>query len=48
LTATKYINDAAATRTILLTRPLCKYPSVPRYNGSGDPNNAANFSCVAQ
>ncbi len=48
LIATKYTNDAATTRTILLTRPLCMYPSVPRYNGSGDPNDAANFSCVAQ
>jgi pimeloyl-ACP methyl ester carboxylesterase len=28
------------------TRPLCKYPAYPRYNGSGDPNDAASFSCV--
>jgi uncharacterized tannase-like protein DUF6351/tannase/feruloyl esterase len=48
LTATKYTNDAAATRTILLTRPLCAYPLVPRYNGTGDPNDAANFACAGQ
>jgi feruloyl esterase len=48
LVATKYTNDAAATRTIQLTRPLCLYPTEPRYNGTGDPNDAANFSCVAQ
>ena len=45
--ATKYATDAAADRTILLTRPLCAYPTVPRYNGSGNTNDAANFTCVA-
>jgi hypothetical protein len=29
------------------TRPLCDYPKWPRYNGSGDVNAAASFSCVA-
>ena len=29
-----------------LTRPLCPYPQVARYNGSGDPKYAASFSCV--
>ncbi len=28
-------------------RPLCVYPKLPHYNGSGDPNVAANWSCVA-
>jgi pimeloyl-ACP methyl ester carboxylesterase len=27
------------------TRPLCPYPQYAHYNGSGDPENAANFSC---
>ena len=27
------------------TRPLCPYPKVAKYNGSGDTNDAANFSC---
>ncbi len=27
------------------TRNLCKYPLVSRYDGHGDPNNAASFSC---
>jgi Tannase and feruloyl esterase len=31
----------SATRT----RPLCPYPLVARYNGSGDPEVASNFSC---
>jgi feruloyl esterase len=29
-----------------LTRPLCPYPQVARYNGSGDPNHAASFTCA--
>jgi feruloyl esterase len=28
------------------SRPLCVYPAWPRYDGSGDVNTAANFSCV--
>lgn len=28
-------------------RPLCPYPSFPRYNGSGDPNKATSFTCSA-
>jgi hypothetical protein len=27
------------------TRPLCPYPSVARYTGSGDPERAENFVC---
>ena len=29
-----------------MTRPLCVYPRVAQYKGSGDPNNAASFACV--
>jgi feruloyl esterase len=29
------------------TRPLCAFPQVAKYDGSGDLNDAANFSCVA-
>jgi len=28
------------------TRPLCRYPAWPRYNGSGDLNAAGSYSCV--
>ncbi|HEY0202499.1 MAG TPA: tannase/feruloyl esterase family alpha/beta hydrolase, partial [Burkholderiaceae bacterium] len=28
------------------TRPLCEYPTWPRYNGSGDTNLAASFTCA--
>jgi len=27
------------------TRPLCAYPKIARYNGSGDPNKAESFTC---
>jgi hypothetical protein len=30
------------------TRPLCPYPSWPKYRGTGDINSAASFSCVAR
>ena len=46
IVATKYVDDAAATRQILLQRPLCPYPKVPRYNGTGDKNSAESFTCV--
>jgi len=28
------------------TRPLCPYPQVARYTGTGSPDEAANFTCV--
>jgi feruloyl esterase len=28
-----------------LTRPLCRYPQVARYKGSGSTDEAASFSC---
>jgi feruloyl esterase len=31
----------------LRTRPACAYPKVARYKGTGDPNDAANFTCTA-
>ena len=30
------------------TRPLCPYPQVARYKGTGSIDEAANFACVAQ
>jgi feruloyl esterase len=30
------------------TRPLCPYPQVAVYNGNGDPDDAANFTCKAR
>jgi feruloyl esterase len=31
---------------VVRTRPLCVYPQVARYQGSGSIDDAANFSCV--
>jgi Tannase and feruloyl esterase len=33
---------------VTMTRPLCAYPLVAKYKGSGDPNDAANFACVKE
>jgi hypothetical protein len=30
---------------VVRTRPLCAYPYVPRYDGEGDPDDAASFEC---
>ncbi|VXB33544.1 Tannase and feruloyl esterase [Burkholderia sp. 8Y] len=30
------------------TRPLCEYPTFPRYTGSGDVNVASSFTCASQ
>ena len=29
-----------------MTRPLCPYPQEARYNGKGNPNDAASFVCA--
>jgi feruloyl esterase len=42
--ATKFVNDTPPT--VQMTRPLCVFPKVAKYNGSGDPNLATNFTCV--
>ncbi|HEV2491510.1 MAG TPA: tannase/feruloyl esterase family alpha/beta hydrolase [Terriglobia bacterium] len=42
--ATKYVDDSAA-KGVKITRPLCPYPEVAKYRGSGDANSAANFVC---
>ncbi|WP_376096520.1 tannase/feruloyl esterase family alpha/beta hydrolase [Roseomonas sp. CCTCC AB2023176] len=36
-----------ATRDGRATRPLCRYPAFPRYDGQGDVNAAESFACVA-
>jgi feruloyl esterase len=41
----KYNNDDPA-QGVKLTRPLCVYPGVPKYKGSGSTSDAASFTCV--
>jgi feruloyl esterase len=43
---TRFTDNQAASRTVQSTRPICLYPAVPRYNGTGDPDDAMNFACV--
>jgi hypothetical protein len=43
--ATKYINDNPASG-VAFTRPLCVFPKVARYSGSGNSADAANWTCV--
>jgi feruloyl esterase len=38
-------SEVPATWAPNRTRPLCAYPSVPRYKGTGSIEDAANFSC---
>jgi feruloyl esterase len=33
---------------VLRSRPLCAYPKVARYKGSGSTDDAANFACVTE
>ena len=45
LVASKY---AGRPSKVVMTRPLCVYPQVAKYKGSGDSTNAANFVCTAK
>jgi hypothetical protein len=47
LVATKYAPGADGAQKVLMTRPMCAYPEIPKYKGSGDTNDAANFTCAA-
>ena len=46
LIATHYVNNVPA-QGVQFQRPLCPYPERGEYVGKGDPNDAANFRCVA-
>jgi feruloyl esterase len=46
ITATKYIDNAVA-KGVQMTRPLCPYPQIAKYKGTGDANDSANFVCAA-
>ena len=43
ITASKYVSDDLQHAT--MTRPLCPYPQVAKYKGTGDTNEAVNFAC---
>ena len=43
--ATKYVNDNRS-QGVVMTRPICAYPQVAKWTGTGSTNDAANFACV--
>lgn len=45
--ATRYKTDGNVASGVARTRPLCPYPQVAHYNGSGSIDDAANFACRA-
>jgi feruloyl esterase len=44
IVATKYTNDVP-TLPVLRTMPLCKFPEVATYKGSGDVSEEENWKC---
>jgi feruloyl esterase len=46
IVAAKRKNDLDPASDVVRTRPLCAYPLVARYQGSGSTDDAANFACA--
>lgn len=46
IVATKFAGEGVS-RSVVRTRPLCAYPRVARWRGTGSTDDAANFACVA-
>jgi Tannase and feruloyl esterase len=46
IVATKYKNPLNPQAGVAATRPICAYPKVARYKGSGSTDDASNFTCV--
>ena len=44
--ATKYVGDTPQLG-IAMQRPICVFPDVAEYNGTGDPTLPSNFKCVS-
>jgi hypothetical protein len=44
--ATRFAPGANGAMKPVMTRPLCAYPAVAEYKGSGDTSDAANFVCT--
>jgi len=41
-------SHATASNQVDRTRPLCPYPQVAQYTGTGNSDDAANFTCVRE
>ena len=46
--ATKYAPGTKGDPVVSMTRPLCPYPAIAKYKGTGDTNDSANFVCSTQ
>jgi len=38
--------ETNSKKSVRFTRPLCSYPQVARYQGTGDTNDAGHFTCA--
>ena len=47
ITATKYGADEKGAPRVVMTRPLCAYPNVARWNGTGSTDEAQSYTCGA-
>ena len=45
--ATKYKIDGVRESGVVRTRPICPYPQIPTYSGSGSVDDAVSYSCSA-
>ncbi len=48
IVATKRKNDLDSQSEVVRTRPLCAYPLVAHYKGSGSTDDEANFACAKE
>jgi feruloyl esterase len=47
MVTTKFAGDSGTETRTTMTRPLCPYPEVANYNGSGDTKEMRSFVCAA-
>lgn len=43
---TQLLAVSAPDQSVKRSRPMCPWPTAPRYKGEGDPNDAKNFTCA--
>jgi Tannase and feruloyl esterase len=48
IVASKYKGSPRARGEVVRTRPLCPYPLVAKYTGTGSTDEAANFTCTTR
>src|SRR5262249_1320097 len=46
--ATKYVDPLNPKSGTEMSRPLCPYPQVVKYKGTGNIHDAANFGCTLE